>query len=70
MTGGDGSSGFLVHYSAGKLTSVTLPVSQPKITVMATSRIPGTSQQLAGGDTHASDNGGVNVVAVVLKYSA
>lgn len=69
MTGGAGSSGFLVHYAAGKLTSVPLPVSQPKITIMATSRIPGTTQQLAGGDTHGSDNLGVNVVAALLKYS-
>jgi len=69
MTGPVGGPGHLVHYAAGRLTAVTLPVSAAKITVMAVSRIPGTAQQLAGGDTHGSSNGGANVVGVLLKYS-
>jgi hypothetical protein len=69
MTGSAGTPGRLVHYAAGKLALAALPVSAPKITVMAVSRIPGTAQQLGSGFTHGSDNPGTNVVAVLLKYS-
>jgi hypothetical protein len=32
--------------------------------------IPGTRDVLGGGDTHAADNPGTNVTAVVLEYSS
>jgi hypothetical protein len=69
MNGSVGSSGFLVHYANGKLTSVKLPVAQPKITVSAIARVPGGTAQFAAGFTHAANNLGANVVAVLLKYS-
>jgi hypothetical protein len=39
------------------------------MTIQSLSRIPGTTQQLAGGFTHASGNRGGNVVAVLWQYS-
>jgi len=69
MMGPIESSGFLLHFAAGKLTVAALPVANSKITISAVSRIPGTTQQLAGGFTHASGNLGGNPVAVLLKYS-
>ena len=59
---------FLVHYSAGRLTAAALPVAPRKISVESVALIPGTEQVLAGGFTHASDNPGVGVVAVLLQY--
>jgi hypothetical protein len=64
-----GGLSYLAHYAAGKLTKATLPVSAPSITIAAVARIPGTTQQLAGGFTHGSGNLGANVVAVILQYS-
>jgi len=69
MQGPVGGTSYLVHYAAGKLTKATLPVSAPKITVTSLSRVPGSTQQIAGGFIHGSDNRGIDVVAVVLKYS-
>jgi hypothetical protein len=69
MLGSEGGTSFLVHFTGGKLIKATLPVSAPKITIDATGRIPGTTEQLAGGFTHASGNRGVNVVAVLLQFS-
>ena len=69
MTGPDGGPAHLVRYAAGRLTAAALPVGAPKITILAVSRIPGTAQQLAGGFTHASGNGGASVAGVLLKYS-
>jgi hypothetical protein len=59
---------FLVHYSAGRLTAAALPTGPRKINVESIAHIPGTAQLLAGGFTHASDNPGANVVAVLLQY--
>jgi hypothetical protein len=69
MHGGSGATSFLVHYAGGKLTKAVLPVSAPTINVNSVSRIPGTTQQLAGGFTHAANNLGKNQVAVLLQYS-
>lgn len=69
MDGPVGGTSFLVHYAAGKLTKAVLPVSAPKITIGAVSRIPGTAAQLAGGFTHAAGDRGTGVVAVLLRYS-
>jgi hypothetical protein len=69
MHGGSGAPWFLLHYAGGKLTKAVLPVGAAKINVISVSRIPGTTQQLAGGFTHAANNSGTNVVAVLLQYS-
>ena len=70
MSGPFGGPGFLVHYAAGKLTKATLPVSAATIMIGSVARVPGTTQQLAGGFTHAASNRGVRVVAVILQYSS
>jgi hypothetical protein len=59
---------FLVHYSSGRLTAAALPTGPRKINVESIAHIPGTAQLLAGGFTHASDNPGAAVVAVLLQY--
>jgi hypothetical protein len=65
-TGGERS--YLVHYAAGRLTAAALPTGPRKINVESIASIPGTAQLLAGGFTHASDNPGADVVAVLLQY--
>ncbi len=62
-TGLDGT--FLVHYAGGKLTKAA--VNPATLTIGSVSRIPGTTQMLAGGFTHAPD--GTNVDAVLLQSS-
>jgi hypothetical protein len=69
MTGASGGTSYLVHYSDGKLTKATLPVAAAKITVSALSRVPGSTDQIAGGFTHAAGNLGEDVVGVLLTYS-
>jgi hypothetical protein len=59
---------YLVHYAAGRLTAAALPIGPRKISVESIAHIPGTAQLLAGGFTHASDNPGTAVVAVLLQY--
>jgi hypothetical protein len=59
---------YLVHYSAGRLVAAALPTGSRKISVESIARIPGTAGLLAGGFTHASDDPGVDVVAVILQY--
>jgi hypothetical protein len=59
----------LVHYTHGKLIPAALPVSPATISVDSVARIPGTSQQLAVGFTHASNNLATKVVSVILQYS-
>jgi hypothetical protein len=58
---------YLLHYAAGKLTPAALPVGARGITIDSVARIPGTTEQLAGGSTHGT--AGTNVVGVVLQYS-
>jgi len=69
MPGVLGAPSFLVHYAAGRLTSAKLPVSGRSITVDSVALVPGTAQALAGGFTHAKDNLGSAVVAVILQFS-
>jgi hypothetical protein len=68
MFGPDGGTSYLVHYASGKLTKATLPVSAPDISIDAVAQVAGSTQQLAGGFTHAPDNRGANVVAVILSF--
>jgi hypothetical protein len=69
MDGPAEGTSYLVHYTAGKLVKATLPVGAPTITIGSVARVPGSTQQLAGGFTHAAGNRGTNVVAVLLQYS-
>jgi hypothetical protein len=63
-----GERSYLVHYASGRLTAAALPTGPRKINVESIAHIPGTAQLLAGGFTHASENPGANVVAVLLQY--
>jgi hypothetical protein len=56
---------FLVHYADGKLTKAA--VNPAALTIDSVSRIPGSTQMIAGGFTHAPD--GTNVDAVLLQSS-
>ena len=68
MPGFAGQKSYLLHYSGGKLTQATLPGGPNQITIGTVALIPGTTEVLAGGDTHASGNLGTGVVGVVLEY--
>ncbi len=69
MPGFSGAPSYLVHYTGGKLITARLPVAAPYISVDSIARVPGTTQQLAGGFTHAKGDPSRNVVAVILQYS-
>jgi hypothetical protein len=68
MPGSGGQKSYLLHYSNGQLTQAPLPGGPDKITVGTVALIPGTTQVLGGGDTHASANPGTDVVGVILQY--
>jgi hypothetical protein len=68
MPGFGGQKSYLLHYSDGHLTQAVLPGGPSKITVDTVALIPGTSDVLAGGDTHASADPGTDVVGVILQY--
>ena len=68
MPGVDGEKSYLVHYSAGHLTPAALPGGPNRITIFSVALIPGTSNVLAGGNTHANGQPGVNDNAVLLQY--
>ncbi len=68
MPGVDGQRSYLLHYSAGHLTQAALPGGASRMSVDAVALIPGTRFLLGGGDTHADNNPGTNVVAVILQY--
>jgi hypothetical protein len=59
---------YLLHYSSGKLTSVALPAGPRQINVESVARVPGTAIMMGGGFTHAVNNPGKTVQAVVLQY--
>jgi len=66
MPGYDGQRSYLVHYSAGKLSKAALPTSAADITVESVAHVPGTTQELAGGFTHAKDDPELDVTGVLL----
>jgi hypothetical protein len=70
LLGGSGAPSRLAHYSAGHLTVARLPVVNPKINVLAVAAIRGSGQALAAGFTHAVNNLGSRVVAVILRYQS
>ncbi len=55
----------LLHYAAGKFTEVALPDSKEGLRIGGISRIPGTSELLAGGYTYVNNT----YTAVLLQYS-
>ncbi|HJY73568.1 MAG TPA: hypothetical protein VJ347_17490, partial [Streptosporangiaceae bacterium] len=59
---------YMLHYSAGQLTAAGLPGGPYRISVDAVALIPGTTDLLGGGETHAFANPGSNIVAVILQY--
>ena len=67
---GLGLRGYMLHYSAGHLTVAGLPFGPYRISVDAVALIPGTTDVLGGGATHAAANAESNVTAVILKYGA
>ena len=68
MPGVGGQKSYLLHYTGGQLIPASLPAGPLAITVDTVALIPGTSEVLGGGDTHASANPGTDVVGVVLQY--
>jgi hypothetical protein len=59
---------YLVHYLDGRLTKAVVPVGPRRIDVVSVAHVPGTAQMLGGGFTHAVNNPGANVVAVIVQY--
>jgi hypothetical protein len=59
---------YLLHYASNKLTSVALPAGPRQINVESVARVPGTAIMMGGGFTHAVNNPGKSVQAVVLQY--
>ena len=68
MPGVDGQKSYLLHYTPGHpLTQASLPYGPNGISIEAVALIPGSTGLLAGGDIHAADKPGTNVVAVLLQ---
>jgi type IV secretory pathway VirB2 component (pilin) len=71
MPGVDGQKSYLLHYLPGHpLGEAMLPGGPSGISIEAVALIPGSNGLLAGGDTHAADKPGTNVVAVLLQYGS
>jgi hypothetical protein len=68
MPGYSSTKAYMLHYSAGQLTAADLPGGPYRISVDAVALIPGTTDLLGGGETHAFANPGSNIVAVILQY--
>jgi hypothetical protein len=63
----DGIPFGMLRFSAGHLSSVTMPVSGRKLDVLAVAAHGGTAFSV--GFTHVQDNIGVRVAGVILKFS-
>jgi hypothetical protein len=71
MPGVDGQKSYLLHYRPGHpLSEASLPGGPNGISIETVALIPGSNGLLAGGDTHAADKPGTNVVAVLLQYGS
>jgi hypothetical protein len=55
---------------SGHVTQAALPSSAHAIDVADVALIPGTTELLGGGFTHAYNNPGADVVAVILAYQS
>ena len=69
MPGFGGQSSYILHYSGGKLTPAALPHGGLGIDVVSVAVVPGTTQVLGGGFTHAHANPSLSVTAVILLYA-
>ncbi|HEX4094117.1 MAG TPA: hypothetical protein VHZ33_35835 [Trebonia sp.] len=70
MYGPPSGSSFLVHYTAaGGLAKAALPAGPASIRIYAVSRVPGTTEQIAAGVTHASGHPDEDITGVILQYS-
>jgi hypothetical protein len=70
MPGSDGQRSYLLHYAGGHLTVASLPGGTGRTSVDTVSRVPGTSQELAGGFTHALNNPGANDAGALLELGS
>jgi hypothetical protein len=70
MPAGDSEHSYLLHFTAGHLKVASLPGGTGRTSVDTVSRIPGTSDVLAGGFTHALNNPGVNDAGALLEYES
>lgn len=50
------------------LTTVAIPGGPSRTSIATATRIPGTSEALAGGFTHAAGNAGLDDAGVLLEY--
>jgi hypothetical protein len=68
MPGFGGAKSYLLHYSGGHLTQAALPGGPERIEVSSVALVPGTTQVLGTGDTHAATDPGTDVIGVILEY--
>jgi hypothetical protein len=68
MPGFDGRLSYLLHYAGGHVTQAALPISAHEVDVQDVALVPGTTELLGAGLSHAYNNPGVDVVAVILAY--
>jgi hypothetical protein len=55
---------------ARSLTTVAIPGGPSRTSIATVARIPGTSEALAGGFTHAAGNAGLDDAGVLLEYES
>jgi hypothetical protein len=67
--GVESQKSYVLHYAAGKVTSVALPAPANSIAVLDIARVPGSARQLAAGGTYTANSPGTNPVAVLLQYA-
>ena len=71
MAGPEGGlNGRMLHYSGGHLTTVAIPGGPSRTSTATVAGIPGTSEALAGGFTHAAGNAGLDDAGVLLEYES
>jgi hypothetical protein len=65
-----GGDSVILHYSGGLLTAAKLPVAASKIDVTSIAAIPGTTEALAGGFTHAAFAPATNSLSAILQFKS
>jgi hypothetical protein len=65
-----GTDAHLLHYSGGHLTTAAVPGGPSRTSIGTVAVIPGTSEALAGGFTHAANNAGLNDTGILLEFEA
>jgi hypothetical protein len=66
MPGSDGEPSAMLHYTDGKLKTITMP---QKADVVSISRMAGTTEQFAGGYVPVTNPVGAGLAEVILQYS-